>query len=203
VAGDDAEEVTAFWMAHEWGHHVLGHPQMVLSRVGQWLMAMSGSANEDAADRWAGRFLSRNKYDIAPVLAFLCSMPGGGPGDSHSSGETRARNTARAYRADEFTGCEDDSSSGRPPAKDFRACMQERVGICMESCQTSWGYPYARCVTLCSLDSPNNQRVWEPLCRKGGSTLLRGGHAQFEPYVLVNWAPFFFGQNGQTSCQNR
>src|SRR5262245_2524438 len=52
VAGDAEEAVTAFWLAHEWGHQVMGHPRLTITRVGQFITALGGTSAEDDADRW-------------------------------------------------------------------------------------------------------------------------------------------------------
>jgi len=105
IAGNDHQEVTAFWLAHEWAHQYYGHPQMQLTAIGQLLIARAGTAQEDAADRFAGRFLKSQEYDIEPVLSFLCRIPGGGANDAHSAGAKRAKNTAAAYGLDDYEGC--------------------------------------------------------------------------------------------------
>jgi hypothetical protein len=97
IAGNAYPEVTAFWLAHEYGHQVLGHPQLHVTPIGRYLAAMSGTRQEDDADRWAGRFLRSRGWRIAPVLDFLCSLPSGGAYDTHSTGPTRAQNVAAAF----------------------------------------------------------------------------------------------------------
>lgn len=97
AAGDDSPEVTAFWLSHEYGHQVMGHPRLSMTPVGRWMIARGGTSQEDAADRWAGRFLRSADYRIEPVLATLCSLPNGPAGDTHSTGKQRAAIVARAY----------------------------------------------------------------------------------------------------------
>jgi len=97
IAGDPHIEVTAWSIAHEWGHHALGHSAMLLTPLGRFMTAYAGTSQEDAADRYAGRFLRAEGYAVSPVLKFLCDLPGGEAGDSHSSGEQRARNVAQAF----------------------------------------------------------------------------------------------------------
>jgi hypothetical protein len=96
IAGDPDSNVTAFWLAHEYGHQVLGHPQLGATPWGQFLAMRAGTANEDAADRWAARFMRAKDYEVEPALEFLCGVPSA-PGDSHSTGPQRARNVARAF----------------------------------------------------------------------------------------------------------
>jgi hypothetical protein len=96
AAGDDHVEVAAFWLAHEWGHQVLGHTYLQLTPIGRYIAATSGTAQEDAADRYGARFLKASAYPVEPVLEMLCSIPSV-PADSHSDGPTRARNVASAY----------------------------------------------------------------------------------------------------------
>lgn len=100
IAGDPDVEVTAFWLAHEYGHQVLGHPSLLVTPMGQYVAAVAGTYHEDAADEWAAEFLDAAGYSVEPVLSFLCAMPGGGYGDSHSDGPTRASNVAAAYGVD-------------------------------------------------------------------------------------------------------
>ena len=106
VAGDSDAEVTAFFLAHEYGHQILHHPQMALTPLGRYLAAMGGTAQEDAADRWAAHFLARHGYDFAPVYAFLCALPSGPRGDAHSSGPQRARNVAAVNGDDPDSVCD-------------------------------------------------------------------------------------------------
>jgi hypothetical protein len=115
IAGNPRREITAFTLAHEYAHQVMGHAQLYLTEVGRWLVAAAGTAHEDEADAWAAEFMRSANYDIAPVLAFLCRLPGGGPGDSHSTGPARARNVARAFGAGMVPcrGEHDDESSAR------------------------------------------------------------------------------------------
>lgn len=134
VAGDDEEAVTAFWLAHEWGHQVMGHPQLMITRLGQFIAASGGTAAEDAADRWAARFLRTSRYDVEPVLDFLCDLPGGGYGDSHSTGPQRARNVATAY-GDATSPCgggrryDERSSIPQPAPAEGRVCYTN-IGAC-------------------------------------------------------------------------
>jgi hypothetical protein len=112
VAGDPNVEVTAWAMAHEWGHHALGHTQLQLARLGQFYAAQGSTSHEDDADRYAGRFLRAVGYDLKPVVAFLCALPGGGNGDSHSSGPERAAIVSNAYGAPKTKHvCEERDSS--------------------------------------------------------------------------------------------
>lgn len=110
IAGDPNENVTAFWLGHEYGHQVLGHPQLGMTPWGQFLAMRAGTSNEDSADRWAARFLKAKGYDVAPVVAFLCGVPSA-PNDSHSTGLERAAAVARAYGGG-AADC-DDRNAGR------------------------------------------------------------------------------------------
>lgn len=145
IAGDYDEEVTAFTLAHEYGHQILGHPQLSVSQVGRWLAAVGGTSQEDAADRWSGRFLRRAGYDIEPVLSFLCELPGGGRGDSHSSGPRRAANVARAYGGAVEVPCdaeeEDDEGEGgyRRPGVQVATYCHTRIGSCQLMNQVAVG----------------------------------------------------------------
>jgi hypothetical protein len=82
---------------NKWDHQVLRHPYMSLTSYGQYLMAMSGTAAEDEADRYGARFLRAHGYELRPVLGFLFLIPDGPQGDFHSKGPTRAKNIVRAY----------------------------------------------------------------------------------------------------------
>lgn len=108
VAGNPREEVTAFWLAHEYAHQVLGHPQLTATRLGLYVAMMAGTAQEDAADRWAGRFLRDAGYDVDPALNFLCDLPVEPSDRAHSPGPTRARYVAAAYGSDDFSCAEAD-----------------------------------------------------------------------------------------------
>lgn len=121
IAGNEYEEVTAFWLAHEYAHQVLGHTALHATRLGQWMTAMAGTTQEDAADRWAGVFLSDYGYEIDPVLDFLCSLPAGPRGDSHSDGPTRAWNVAESF------------GDGEPP------CGEERYEETYDIVIRMWG----------------------------------------------------------------
>lgn len=114
AAGDPHPEVTAFWLAHEWGHQVLGHTQLLVSRWGPWIVAQGGTAFEDDADRWSARFLKAEGMDVAPVLERLCSLPSGPPGDTHSTGAQRAAIVAQAYGGVE-SPCGAPHSGDTPP----------------------------------------------------------------------------------------
>lgn len=129
VAGDDEESVTAFWLAHEYGHQVIGHPRLMITQMGQFIVALGGTRIEDDADRWAARFLNRNSYDIDPVLEFLCDMPGGGAADMHSTGPQRARNVASAFGDGTVSPCDDDN---RPSFGSGDSCEFARDGECDE-----------------------------------------------------------------------
>jgi hypothetical protein len=166
IAGNDDAEVTAFWLAHEWAHQYLGHSAMLLYPLGRWAAARAGTAQEDLADKWAGRFLKAEEYDLEPVLNFLCALPEGRPGDTHSSPDKRARQTARSAGMTDYEGCEQDPDPQPPSEEEMQACLERKVVRCMESCQTSYGRPYNQCVVLCSINSANNRRVWVPDCRK-------------------------------------
>lgn len=93
-------EVLAFWLAHEWGHQDLSHsrniystPQAVWTAFFQ--KTLFTSSNEDAADKYAARFLASKGYGLKEVLENLCALP---PSTgNHSPGQTRAQNVADVY----------------------------------------------------------------------------------------------------------
>jgi len=138
IAADDNEEVTAFFLAHEWGHQVLGHPYISLTPYGRFLMAIGGTAAEDAADRYGAKFLKAKDYEIDPVLQFLCSIPAGPPGDTHSSGQVRARRVAAAYGISSTNPCEstpskrdsDEGSSATRTTEERKASGRWEIVAC-------------------------------------------------------------------------
>lgn len=94
VFGHQDQEVTAFWMAHEYAHQVLGHVTPRLVRIGARIFPVyssgRGTENEDAADRWAAEFLVQHDYDTEPVVDMLERLPDM-PGDNqHSKAAVRA-----------------------------------------------------------------------------------------------------------------
>lgn len=167
------EEVTAFWMAHEYGHQVLGHPQLSASPLGRFMIAGGGTEQEDAADRWAGRFMHDAGYDIEAALAFLCRLPNGPPGDTHSKGPERAAMVARAYGhgGDACAGGDDVDLPDEETTTDlgggaaYDACMAGMPARCRQVCMNSYGYPAATCVRMCQPD-PVNMASWTQLCER-------------------------------------
>lgn len=115
TAGDPSPEVTAFFLAHEWAHQELGHVNLTVAQQGAIMMALGPTANEDSADRWAARFVKDAGYDTGPIYDYLCALPGGGPGDVHSSGPERAHIAQAAIRdrgGDVCAGDSNDRGSG-------------------------------------------------------------------------------------------
>ena len=113
IAGNPNPEVTAFFLAHEWGHQVMGHPQqgaMTMMTMGPYYAAMTSRPNEDAADVYAAQFIKRHGYNVQPILNFLNSIPIV-PGDTHSPGSQRANNVAAIVNG-QFTAT-------TPPAPTF------------------------------------------------------------------------------------
>lgn len=97
----------AFWLAHEWGHEALGHqPNFYLPAGNPWRIRMTPTADEDAADQWAGAFVCAAGYDIGAVTAALRRLPRVHADQAHSNGEERARYALAGYAA---AGC---SASG-------------------------------------------------------------------------------------------
>ena len=101
IAGYEDVEVTAFWLAHEYAHQVMGHPRLQVALVGSWMAAQSTRRREDQADVWAARFMLKYDYPIEPVLDFLCEMPVV-EFDTHSPGPDRAKQVAKAYGYDDI-----------------------------------------------------------------------------------------------------
>ncbi len=97
VAADPSEEVTRFFLAHEWGHMVHGDPIQGMKAIGQYQMMLGAKAAEENADAYAATFMRRKDHDIRPVLDFICSIPDGGPSDPHGSPVARAQRIARIY----------------------------------------------------------------------------------------------------------
>ena len=120
VAGNAHREVTAFWLAHEYAHQVLDHPRLLVTSLGRWVAAIGGTAQEDAADRWAARFLSERGYDASPVLEFLCALPSHPADRAHSTGAVRARNVAESYAGGAEPPCGADGPEVRRHAVAFR-----------------------------------------------------------------------------------
>jgi hypothetical protein len=149
IAGDPDENVTAFWLAHEYGHQVLGHPQLGATPWGQYIAMRAGTTNEDAADRWAARFMRAKGYDVEPALDFLCTVPSA-PGDSHSTGPRRAANVARAFGGGATASCDEpdpDFDRADPRPRPASACITP-AGSCPmvvptpvgSSCYCATGY---------------------------------------------------------------
>jgi hypothetical protein len=179
IAGDDDEEVTAFFLAHEWGHQVWGHPYMALTQYGQYIIAVSGTAAEDAADKYSARFLKAKHYDLDPVINFLCSLPEAPAGDTHSTGAQRAKIVSSAYGAPNASPCSssaadhDTGAAARQSPKghwEIVACTHPLHPAgdeypCTHVCASQWGprpchafdrYP-------CSHPAhPSGDRVWVP-----------------------------------------
>ncbi len=95
-------EILAFWLAHEWAHHDLGHainrfatPRMTINALLR--RRRFPTASEDEADVWAARFMALNHYAISGVLEDLCRLRGDRPDKVHSSWEQRALNVAATY----------------------------------------------------------------------------------------------------------
>lgn len=71
-----------FGLARGWAHLVLGHETLAEAGTPQdaalWLAgSRHAPADEAAADAWAARFLADLGYDAQPVIADLCTAPGG------------------------------------------------------------------------------------------------------------------------------
>lgn len=119
VFGHEDQEVTAFWMAHEYAHQVLGHVTPRIMRFGSRLFPVyssgRGTENEDAADRWAAEFLVQHGYDTEPVVSMLKRLPDM-PGDyQHSKSAVRAA-----------TVQDIDGGGGPEPGHDIRMFMWDR-----------------------------------------------------------------------------
>lgn len=70
----DNPSVIAHVLAHEYGHHVLGH---VMDRTRIDPSSRLAVERENEADTFAATFLWENGYDVAEVRKFIVS--GGGP----------------------------------------------------------------------------------------------------------------------------
>lgn len=93
----------AFWLAHEWGHEALGHQPNFYRPVGEpWRSRETPTADEDAADFYAGGFICKGRYDIAKVIASLRKLPHAHGDTAHSDGRKRARTALAGY---EDRGC--------------------------------------------------------------------------------------------------
>ena len=139
VAGDDAESVTAFWLAHEYAHQVMGHPRLSVSMLGQFIVAQGGTRFEDAADRWAARFLADHSYDIEPVLDFLCGLPGGGTTGAHSPGPARSANVAAVFGRGAESPCATNGARREVPVAGQRAGTPPARLRLGRACYTSAG----------------------------------------------------------------
>lgn len=168
------ESVTAFWMAHEYGHQVLGHPAMTATPLGQFIAMSAGTANEDAADRWSAGFMKAVHYPIKPTLSFLCRLPSGGRGDSHSDGPVRAGYVAKTYGlAGDPCSTVRNASGGVDPAPGdaggrgaaSSACMDEAPARCVRVCTKSYGHTLQVCHTICQ-GTPFNIASWRASCAR-------------------------------------
>jgi len=108
------QEILAFIFAHEWAHQALGHQANIYFPNGSRAARMQAipSANEDAADAYAGRFLSRYGYNLSVVTNFLKNLPDGDD-HTHSSGADRADIVEAAYYNRNGTASRSRSSSTR------------------------------------------------------------------------------------------
>jgi hypothetical protein len=99
IAGNKDEEVTAFFLAHEWGHLFHQHPLRLIeaSFQGPYVATIAGKEYEDEADRYGAQFLKAMGYNVNPVLEFLRSIPVM-PDAIHGSGAERASNVAAVYK---------------------------------------------------------------------------------------------------------
>lgn len=88
--------ILAFVMAHEWGHEALGHQANIYRPNGGGWEYSTSKEKEDAADRYAGRFLKQLGYSMYIVTSYLESIPDMGD-DTHSTGPERAETIRRAY----------------------------------------------------------------------------------------------------------
>ena len=187
------ESVTAFWMAHEYGHQVLGHPALTATPLGQFIAMSAGTANEDAADRWSGGFMKAVHYPIEPTLNFLCRMPSGGRGDSHSEGPARAGQVARAYG---LTGepCRtvSNASGGVEPVPGeamgggaaSSACMEEAPARCVRVCTDSYAHALQVCRVICQ-GTPSNIASWRASCATRASEVPRRSLTEQLPALLA------------------
>lgn len=170
IAADPSVEITRFFLAHEWGHMMHRDPLTQLSPVGQYKILMGGTAIEDSADVYAATFMRYQNHDIKPVLAFFCTLPDAGPGDTHSSGPVRARNVARIYglgNADPCTSVESGSSNTSARlqcANDYSTCLNKIVSadmcvannvrsctnVCIQSGSCPQGCDASRFQAMCS-----------------------------------------------------
>lgn len=69
-----SEEELAFTLAHEWGHHDLGH---LLNKHVDTRMRITHSEAEHSADFYAGIFLGYHQYDLKKLLESKLRMPDG------------------------------------------------------------------------------------------------------------------------------
>ena len=193
VVGDAHEEVTAFWIAHEYAHQVKGDSQLLVSPVGRFIAAASGTRYEDGADRWAANFMADAGYRISPVLSFLCELPSGRWNRSHSPGRTRARNVAAAYGVDPDSACSggrrrsgsnsceyandgecdepelcargtDTADCSRQTTGYDERCLQRMQRLCMRECVLQYGYSESQCRNRLCLRSVANMSFWGPRC---------------------------------------
>jgi hypothetical protein len=100
IAGNPNDNVTRFFLAHEWGHQVHGDPYTGMTTIGRYKMAITGTQTEDNADQYATTFMKARGYDIDGAVKFFCALPDAGPADTHSSGIVRAANISRWYWGD-------------------------------------------------------------------------------------------------------
>ena len=92
------QDILAFWLAHEWAHQHLGHQANIYNPQGNiWRFRKTPTADEDAADAWAGGFLARNGYPVKKVLNHLNDLPHAHGDYAHSDGGRRAKIVAKTY----------------------------------------------------------------------------------------------------------
>ncbi len=117
VAEDHNDNITRFFLAHEWGHQHNKDPYVSLTPLGQFQMAMAGTQAEDRADEYAADFMKSRGYNIDGPVKFFCSLPPSPPGDFHSDGRTRAVNVSKWYWGDQAPS---DPCNPSPDPADFK-----------------------------------------------------------------------------------
>jgi hypothetical protein len=138
-----------FSLAHECGHHQLGHlsPQEMFSRA-----HMSATPRQEMhADCWATRALAANgRYDEIERAIRDNDRDGPMMNGAYPSGMTRAsyirQCAAGTRRGTESDSEEEDSEEPRTTTTGpSPQCLAEMNQKCMTSCQRDFGYTYSVC----------------------------------------------------------
>lgn len=148
-------ETRLFFYGHECAHHALGQ-----------ITLMPSKANEQQADCWSARELTRQKLlshtNISVVQADIAKL--GKEDWAHIAGPERAIRLGNCLKTDTVV---DPVEREQVYQDAYDECMEARVERCMDSCQDVYGHSYTECsASFCRIEAPANAQAWEPICKK-------------------------------------